>query len=111
MAKNSLDKIAFWENLRRAVLPTIVSIAVIVGFLISGFNVVVNQEELHGTVIRNSIRLLTKSRDVFVTYIELENGRTIFVALPAEGALPEVGSDVIVIRYLKRFFGDSFGLK
>jgi hypothetical protein len=111
VSEKNLDKMVFWENVRRAILPTIVVIAVFVGFLISGFNVVVNQEELHGTVIRNSIGLLSKSQDVIVTYIELENGRTIFVSLSAGATLPLVGSPVIVIRYIKKFFGDNFGLK
>jgi hypothetical protein len=111
MAKNNLDKIAFWEDFRSLVLPTLIAISVIICFLIFGLNVVVSQEDATGRIIRNSVARHTKSQNTLITYIELKSERTIYAALPAEAALLRVGSDVIVTRYIKRFFGDSFGLK
>ena len=74
-------------------------------------NTPISSEEVRGTIIRSSIPLLSKGQETIVTYVELENGRMVTVSLPLGATLPQVGSHVIVTRYIKRFFGDSFGLK
>jgi hypothetical protein len=106
-----LDKIVFWEDLKRAIIPCLIFTAFTVVWVAFSFNVPVASQKLFGTVL-NTIGPVDYEGPIAVTIlIELDGGRVVSAQLPQSPSLPNVGQHVTVVRYIKRFFGDSFGLQ
>ena len=106
---NNIDRIAFWLDLRRGLPFAFAAIVFAVGFTIAETNVPVSNEKISGTVIRNFM-LPSGTNQTMITYIELDGGRVISVSIPNEVTPPHAGDRILVMRYVRRFFGDSFGL-
>jgi hypothetical protein len=106
-----LNRVVFTENLRLAALPVLIFLLFSAGLAVFFLNVPVSSEKLPGKIIRNSLAPDGKSVGSILTFIQLDNGRTVFVSLPYSANLPREGESVLVTRYIKRFFGDSFGLE
>jgi hypothetical protein len=111
MNRKSLDQLVFWENLKRAMLPSLVLVVFTTGYLAFSFNVPVKSEDVFGTVINVVPIVIYKGQSSAVTFVELDGGRVVSIPLPPTASLPSVGQRVTVVRYIKRFFGNSFGLK
>jgi hypothetical protein len=110
MTGRDLDRIAFRENLRRAILPTLVFVvfaAVWVGF---SLNVPVRSEEVFGKVLNTIGPTNYENPTGGAVLIELEGGRVVSTAILPKATLPKIGQRVTVVRYINKFFGDSFGL-
>ena len=105
-----MDEYSFLGKLKVEAFAAIVFLLVCVSAIIYFLNIPTSSEQVSGTVIRNSASVDYKSGIGTIEFVELESGRMISVSLPAGMALPQEGSRVIVTRYVKRFFGDSFGL-
>jgi hypothetical protein len=99
------------QNVKRTILLSLAIFVFVAGYIVYGLNVPVRQEVLSGKVIQSYIIAGSKSAVSIAATIELENGRTVRVILPQGAELPLEGSPVIITRNIKRFFGDSFGLK
>ena len=110
MQKN-IDRIAFHEDVRKAILPVFLGSIFAAVWIAFDLNVPVAQEILSGKALRSMAMASPKNDPRILTYIELDGGRTVAVQLPIGSTTPSEGERVIVIRYIKRFFGDSFGLK
>lgn len=111
MPKINIDQIFFYEDLRKAIFPSLVFIVFMTGFLTYLLNSPISHEELSGTILHNATAVGPKDAASAITFIELENGRVVSVSIPVGATLPQEGKQVTVVRYIKRFFGDSFGLK
>ena len=109
MQKN-IDRIIFYEDLRKAIVPVFIALVFAAVWIIFDLNSPVEQEVLQGKAIRSMMMTGGKTEPSILTYVELENGRTITVQLPIGAIPPVAGARVSVTRYIKRFFGDSFGL-
>ena len=99
------------ERLRYEVTSIVVLLFITAAAMVFFLNTPISSEQIQGTIIRSSIPPASKRLATILTYIALENGRTVTVSLPPGAALPQDGSHVNVTRYKKRLFGDSFGLK
>jgi hypothetical protein len=110
MSQKNLDQMVFRENLRRAIVPSLVFFGFTATLVAFSLNVAVSGEEVSGKVL-NTIGPVNYEGPVGVSIlIELDGGRVVSVSIPPTVFLPKVGQRVTVVRYSKRFFGDSFGL-
>ena len=107
---NNIDRIAFWQDVRRGLLPALICICFVGGIAVYFLTAPVPTEKIQGTVIRNFITPDYKSGAVVISYVELDGGRVISVSIPNEVTPPHAGERILVMRYVRRFFGDSFGL-
>jgi hypothetical protein len=111
MSQLNIDQMVFWENLKRAFGPSLVFFIFVAIYTTLTLNLPVSHEEVQGKVVRSIPAVDYKSAITASTFIELENGRVVLVPLAANIPLPHDGDVIKVVRYLNRFFGDSFGLQ
>jgi hypothetical protein len=109
MQKN-IDRMVFFENIRKAILPVLVGLAFAASWIAFDLNAPVAKEILQGKAVRTVLMGGNKAEPTTLTYVELDNGRTVGVELPLGIVAPHEGERVSLTRYIKRFFGDSFGL-
>ena len=107
---NNIDRIAFWQDVRRGLLPALSCTCFVGGMIVYFLNTPVSLEKIQGTVIRNFITPDYKSGAAVISYVELDGGRVVTVSIPNEVKPPHEGDRILIMRYVKRFFGDSFGL-
>jgi hypothetical protein len=111
VSDENLDQIVFWDKLKQAIIPCLVFVVFTVVWIAFSLNVPVANEEVFGSVL-NTVGPTNYEGPATVTvFIELEGGRVVSAPLSLTASLPNVGKRVTVVRYIKRFFGDSFGLK
>ena len=99
-----------FEKLKAIIIPVLVFIFFSLGLTVITLNIPVSSEKLHGTLIRFGGTAKYKSATYAIAFIELDNGRTVSAPLQYGANWPKEGDSVAVVRYIKRFFGDSFGL-
>lgn len=110
MTEKNLDQIVFWEKLKQAIIPCLVFIVFTVVWLAFSLNVPVANQEIFGTVL-NTVGPTNYEGPATVTVIiVLDSGRVVSAPLSLTARLPNVGQRVTLVRYINRFFGDSFGL-
>lgn len=107
---NKLRRLNIIETLRGNVFPGLFLIGLFSILVVFSLNVPMRSEKLNGTLIRVGGYANPKSATYAVAYIQLDNGRTVSVPIQYGANWPKEGDSVTVIRYIKRFFGDSFGL-
>ena len=110
MPEKNLDKIVFREDLKRAIIPCLVLILLAAVWVAFSLNVPVASQKLFVTVLSTIGPVNYEGPTSVTVLIELEGGRVVSTSFPSTSSLPTVGQQVTVIRYIKRFFGDSFGL-
>jgi hypothetical protein len=103
-----LSRLIFIENLKILIIPALVLVAIVSIFGVFFFNVPVRSEIVHGTIIRTWIAQTKTWGDQPIAFVELDNGRTVNVALPSGQLPPHDGESISMTRYFKRFFGDGF---
>jgi hypothetical protein len=108
--EKNLDQIVFWDKLKQAIIPCLVFIVFTVVWIAFSLNIPVSNEEVFGKVINTIGPIDYESPTAGAVLIELDGGRVISIALAPTVSLPNIGQRVTVVRYIKRFFGDSFGL-
>ena len=111
MPEKNLDKIAFWEDLKRAIIPCVIFIVFIVVWVAFSLTIPVSNEEVFGTVFNTVGPTNYEGPTAVTVFIALDGGRVVSAPLSLTARLPNAGQRVTVVRYIKRFFGDSFGLK
>ncbi len=105
----------FLDSLRRSAAPGLVLLSLFIIFVAVFLEPILNyrveSETVQGKVIHTSFPMLSKTPSDFGIMIELEGGRIITIGVPSAAQVPAVGAQIKLNRYIKRFFGDSFGLK
>ena len=107
---NILGRSPPFEKLKAVIIPVFVFIFFSLGLAVFTLNIPISSEKLHGTLIRFGGTAKYKSATYAIAFIELDNGRTVSAPLQYGANWPKEGDSVAVVRYIKRFFGDSFGL-
>ena len=111
MPEKNLDKIAFWDNLKSWIASTTVLFAFTACYIIFDLNVPFAREELSGKVLSSIASVNYKTETISSIFVELKNGRTVLVPLPSRVVIPHNGDQVMIVRFIRQFFGDSFTLK
>jgi hypothetical protein len=111
MPKQTLDQIVFRQHIKQAIIPALVFVVFSLIWGVLTLNVVITHEEVLGTVVNTVGPANFEGPTSVSVIVDLDSGRVVSAALPTTSILPPNGARVTLIRYTKRFFGDSFGLK